>query len=255
MYIIGTKDGQPSNSTVSFVRPSDPTRPTDPNVPTLELSETRAQIHLTKLRADSFVVSDDAGNVGYAREVQKISYSDQDVLLTSVTPVVNVDIKLAQIYLAAFRRAPETGGYNYWVQQEASSGIEGIANTIFSIASVKQIYPDSMTQAEFVTAIYNNVFNRTPDAEGLNYWTGQLNNKSRGALVVDMTNAALGAPEATDGKDFFENRLDWSTYAVGYQQTHAEMTPDHLVSLTSTVGENAATVLKLVGQGEANVLV
>ena len=30
--------------------------------------------------------------------------------------------------------------------------------------------PATMTSAQFVTAIYGNVFNKTPDTEGLNYW-------------------------------------------------------------------------------------
>lgn len=255
MYIIGTKDGQPSNSTVTFVRPSDPLRPTDPNLETIELSETMAQIHLVKLRTDAFVVSDAAGVVGYVREVQKISYADQDVLLSTVPVTGNVDLALTQIYLAAFRRAPETSGYNYWAGEEKSRGVVGTADTIFNIESVQKIYPSSMTGTQFVTEIYRNVFNRAPDAEGLNYWSTQLNNTSRGQLVLNIATAAVGTPEGTLGKDFFENRLDWSLYAVGYQQTHTEMTPERLTTLTDSVGENPMTTLKLVGQGEAGVLV
>jgi hypothetical protein len=255
MYIIGTQDGQPNTSTVSFVRPGDPEHPTDPNYETIELSGTMAQVHLVKLRADAFVVSDTSGNVGYVREVQKISYADQDVLISTVPVTGNVDLALTQIYLAAFRRAPETAGYNYWLGEEHARGIIGTADTIFSIESVQKIYPTTMTSSEFVTEIYHNVFDRLPDAEGLNYWTDQLNNKSRGQLVLDITTAAVGTPEGTPGKDFFENRLDWSLYAVGYQQTHTEMTPEHLIGLTDSVGENPATTLKLVGQGEAGVLV
>lgn len=254
MYIIGTQDGQPNNSTVSFVRPSDPLKPQDPNIETLELSGTMAQIHLVKLRADAFVVSDTSGNVGYARQVQQISYSDQNVMVSTVPVAGNVDQALTQIYLAAFRRAPETEGYNYWMGEQKTRGLIGTADTIFNIESVQNIYPVSMTSSQFVTEIYRNVFDRAPDTEGLNYWTTQLNSKSRGQLVIDITTAALGTEEGTPGKDFFENRLDWSLYAVSYQQTHTEIAPDRLIALTNTVNDMAATTLKLVGQGEAGVL-
>jgi hypothetical protein len=254
MYVIGTTDGHQSNQTVTFIRQSDPNRPTDPNLETIELSESMAQIHLTKLRTDAFVVSDAAGTVGYVREVQKISYSDQDVLVSTVPVASNMLTSIAQVYLAAFRRAPETEGFHYWTNEVTMRGIVGTADTIFNIDSVKTIYPTSMTPTDFVTQIYHNVFDRTPDSGGLAYWTGQLNSKSRGQLVLDMTNAALGTPEGTLGKDFFENRLDWSLYAVNYQESHTAMTPEHLTTLTDTVGENPTTALKLIGQGEANVL-
>ena len=64
-----------------------------------------------------------------------------------------------------------------------------------------------------------------------------------------MTSAALGVADGTDGKDFFENRVDWAMFAVRYQDwTHTSLSPAHLQELTDTVTADAATLVTLVGQ-------
>jgi len=131
-------------------------------------------------------------------------------------------------------------------------GLKTVADIIFSLDGVKAIYPTALTSSQFVTSIYGNVFNRTPDSEGLNYWIQQLNSKSRGQLVIDMTNAALGAPDSAAGKDFFQNRVDWAQYAVGYQtDKHTELTPAHLTDLTNGIGSDPLALITLIGNAES----
>ena len=224
-------------------------------IDTLQLSINAAQATLLKLRANTFVLRDTSGNLGIVHDVEKIIYADATVTVATLPSYHNVDSTLTQIYVAAFRRAPETGGYQYWLQMKTDKGIIATADVIFSLDVVKAIYPASMAPSQFVTAIYQNVFDRTPDAEGLAYWTGQLAAKSRGQLVLDITTAALGVPDGTSGKDFFQNRVDWSLYAVGVQEVRkAGYTPEQLISWTGTVTADAVTALTLIGQGEAGTL-
>jgi hypothetical protein len=221
----------------------------------LALTQTAAQISVVKLRANSAVVSDGAGNFTYARDVEQINYADQAVPLTSTPLFHNVDSAVTQIYVAAFRRAPESSGYAYWLNEKATKGVISMADTIFSLDVVKAIYPLSMSPTDFVSAIYQNVFNRAVDTGGLAYWTGELAAKSRGQLVLDMTTAALGVADGVAGKDFFQDRLDWSLYAVGYQQAkNVELTPAHLVQLTDSVNADPQSTLTLIGQGQSGVV-
>jgi serralysin len=222
----------------------------------LELSTASAQEHVLKLRSGAVAIADASGDVALCRDVEQIQFSDTTVDTSTLAVHDNLDLALIQIYVAAFRRAPETGGYNYWLHEEATRGLTGVADVIFSLDSVKTIYPAGMSATDFVTAIYQNVFNRAPDTEGLNYWVQQLNAKSRGQLVIDMTNAALGTPDGTSGKDYFQNRVDWALYAVDYQlDKSTELTPDHLTALTTGVTADSATVVTLIGQAEAGVVI
>jgi Ca2+-binding RTX toxin-like protein len=223
---------------------------------TLQLSQTSSQMTLLKLRGNAFVVENKTGDVAIVRDVEQIRYTDQTVAVGSLANFDNVDSTLTQIYVAAFRRAPETGGYNYWRSMELAQGIRAVADTIFSLPIVKAIYPDSMSATAFVNAIYQNVFNKAPDADGLNYWVGLLNSNSRGQLVLTMTGAALGVADGVDGKDFFQNRLDFALYAVGYQDAkHTELDPAHLTNLTNGVTSDVTTLITLIGQGEAGVTI
>lgn len=216
-----------------------------------------SSVKLSKLRGGVFVVSDAGGaNVAVCRNVEQLQFNDSTVNLSAVSTQATLDTTLAQIYVAAFRRAPETEGFNYWTNEVAARGIDAVADIIFSLDIVKAIYAANMDASQFVTTIYNNVFDRSPDTEGLNYWTQQLAARSRGQLVIDMTNAALGVPDGASGKDFFQNRLDWSLYAVGYQREQArELTPSHLQALTDGIGSDALAMVTLIGQAETGLMI
>lgn len=223
----------------------------------LLLTQSSSQVQVIKLRGDACIVADVAGvNIAVCRSIEQIQFSDVSVYLPALAVTDNLDSTLSQIYVAAFRRAPETAGYNYWAQDVAARGIGAVADTIFSLDVVKAIYPSGMTSQQFVTAIYSNVFDKTPDTDGLNYWMEQLAAKSRGQLVIDMTSAALSVPDGTEGKDFFQNRLDWALYAVGYQREQGkELTPSHLTTLTDGITANTDTLVTLVGQAEAGAVI
>ena len=154
---------------------------------------------------------------------------------------------ITQLYVASFLRPPELGGFNYWMG-EAQSGktAEQIAAIIFSLDIVKAIYPSSMSNAAFVTAIYQNVFSRAPDTEGLNYWSAQLDGGlDRGALTLNMVRAGLGTPDGTPGKAMIVNRMDVARYAIARQQaTGVEVTPDNLkLNFTMVTGASSSVDL------------
>lgn len=223
----------------------------------LMLDQASAEMQIIKLRGDAFIVSSSAGaEAGIYRNVEQIQFSDKTVSLSTVGTTNDLNTILSQIYVAAFRRAPETEGYNYWVQEVGLRGMDAVAEIIFSLDVVRQIYAADMSGAQFVTTIYGNVFNRAPDTEGLDYWTQQLAARSRGQLVIDMTHAALGVPDGTSGKDFFQNRLDWALYAVNYQQELGKaLTPSHLITLTDGIGADTGQLVALIGQAESGLTI
>jgi Domain of unknown function (DUF4214)/RTX calcium-binding nonapeptide repeat (4 copies)/Metallo-peptidase family M12B Reprolysin-like len=216
---------------------------------TLQITLASNQVAVYKLRENSFYIRDGAGDSAMCRDVEKLSLTDGVFDLTNIKIPANIDASLIELYVAAFKRAPELGGYNYWLASEQTGSLRATAKTIFSLDVVKAIYPDSLPNAAFVTAIYTNVFNRQPDQGGLDYWSAQLTSHSRGDLVVDMTAAAMGVVDGTPGKDYFQNRVDWAIYAAAVQSMqNKEIAVATLTSTTTTIDADGTNLLKIIAQ-------
>lgn len=113
--------------------------------------------------------------------------------------------EIAQIYIAAFNRVPDAGGLSNWMNQYMAGKMTyaQIAEDFTKQAEYVAKYPTIMTNTEYVTKIYNNVFGRTPDAGGLTNWVNQLDATSithinRGNIMTYML-ASAGAAGNTDG--------------------------------------------------------
>jgi len=151
---------------------------------------------------------------------------------------------LTRLYLASFARAPETGGLNYWSSEMAGGkSMDDIVRTVFSLPIVKEIYPDAMSDNDFLAAVYQNCFGKVPDVDGLAYWTNQLvHGAVRSSLVMIMIDAGLGTPAGTPGKDYISNRMDSAQYAVTQQLAqNKEIAVQKLIDIMATVNADTAT--------------
>ena len=121
---------------------------------------------------------------------------------------------VAKLYVATFNRAPDAAGINYW----ANSGmpIENIAQSFFDQPETQTLYPSGTTNSSFVNSVYDNLFNRTPDTAGFNYWVQELNNGtiSKQNFILAVINGALGddatilTNKQTVGLDFVSKGLE-----------------------------------------------
>jgi len=176
--------------------------------------------------------------------------------------IVNeINDNLKKIYLSAFMRSPELDGFNYWMDKYNKEGVSfnDIVSIIFSLDSVKVLYPDTMLDAEFVEAIYQNVFGRNSDTEGLAYWVNELQvnrnhfiseghslavYEARGMLANAMVNAGLGAPDGVDGKAYIEHRMNFSNIALSQQiLTQENLDPLVLTREMSYVNESSSSLV------------
>jgi len=159
-------------------------------------------------------------------------------------PLTATQLHFTKLYLAAFLRAPELSGLNYWSDEIQVQGksLHEVGGIIFSLPIVTDIYPANLTDAQFVEAIYQNVFGRASDAGGLDYWTIEIAAlrsafsaqgsapdfaafEARGQLVMNMINAGLGTVDGTAGKAYAENRLEVAEFAVEQQLAQGEDMP------------------------------
>ncbi len=161
-------------------------------------------------------------------------------------PAPNNQLELIKMYLAAFIRAPERSGLDYWMGQLATGkSFSNMLETVFSLDIVRAIYPLDLPNVSFVTLIYVNVFGKSPDLEGLNYWAHQLDTGlSRGELVMVMINTGLSTPDGTPGKAYIVNRLAAAQFAVDQQYAQgADLSPAYLKSVMSNVTSDPASVV------------
>jgi hypothetical protein len=93
--------------------------------------------------------------------------------MATITPAQQTAI--ANLYTAMFNRAPDAAGFEFWTQALANGASIGtIARAFVSTPEAQATYPSGQTSAQFMTAYYTTVLNRTPDAAGLAFWTQAL---------------------------------------------------------------------------------
>ncbi|MFH0730516.1 MAG: DUF1566 domain-containing protein [Pseudomonadota bacterium] len=123
------------------------------------------------------------------------------------------------IYVAYWGRAADPEGLNYWegsynagtldyagIAENFASSPEGTGayeyfDTVFN--HPENPLTDEMRQA-FVVAIYQNLFNRAPDAAGLAYWVDILQSgaSSPGVFIANIINSAYEGREGESADDW-----------------------------------------------------
>tara|TARA_R100000655_G_scaffold107808_2_gene158771 strand:+ start:10312 stop:12609 length:2298 start_codon:yes stop_codon:yes gene_type:complete len=127
---------------------------------------------------------------------------------------------IVALYAGYFDRAPDPVGLQFWIDQiDNGRDFNTIAEDFASSSEATALYPYLTTPAvssptAFITAVYANLFNRAPDAEGLAFWTEVL--ESGSVSVADMIEAIInGARDDSDAGTFDKATLD-NKVEVGY---------------------------------------
>lgn len=113
-----------------------------------------------------------------------------------------VSSSLIELYIGTFNRSPAQAGLAYWVDAVSVDGwtIEDVAASFFDQTETIEIYPESMPTATFIDTIFNNVLGRSPENEGLTYWTAALETAaiSRNNFILAIINGAKSGGTDTD---------------------------------------------------------
>lgn len=123
--------------------------------------------------------------------------------------------QVAATYVAFAGRAADAAGFAFWVNEfHAGLPIQGpkallanIASSFATSAEARGLYsfladPGSASDGEihaFLDGVYDNLFNRSSDEDGLAYWTGQVRQKLAGgefvgSVLVDIMSGAQHNP-------------------------------------------------------------
>lgn len=137
--------------------------------------------------------------------VRTMGGSAASLMPVPMTPVQALPYEDAvhHIYVAYFGRPAEMPGMAYWDRQlglaqapleaagmparyRTSSQVRSILDAFASSAESQHLYPG--TGAQFIEGVYRNLFNRTADEAGLNWWRNAIDSgavtRSEAALTI-----------------------------------------------------------------------
>lgn len=129
---------------------------------------------------------------------------------------------VSKFFVALFNRAPKQEGLDYWVKDyknmvnagtpERQAFEDLVSRMLDAAGTVDQLGAD-LNGADFIKAVYQNLFDRDPAADGLNYWTNELNSVSKGNVILRIIENARDTAEFQD-KTLLENRgaagVEWA---------------------------------------------
>lgn len=133
---------------------------------------------------------------------------------------------LTELYIAYFDRAADALGLSFWATVFEKDGLsfEEIADEFFTQPETVALY-SGVSDSEFVTEVYQNVFGRGPDQDGLDFWTGQLaaGDVTESGFILDLLAGARADTGSPDDVAYIENKTDIGLYfAVVQGQNNLE---------------------------------
>ena len=163
-----------------------------------------------------------------------------------------------QYYVGFYGRPADVEGLAYWSEQLEASG--GDFTAIQNAFANSQEYMDFVlredgvprTNDELVNFIYNNLFGRDAETEGLNFWVDHL--EAGNLTLIDIVTAVIEGAQGTDATAF-ANKVAVATYFTDWLG-EVPYTGDDIPearALLAGVTEDPATVTE--GQDAANDLI
>lgn len=111
-----------------------------------------------------------------------------------------------RLYMAALDRTPDPSGLASWTNVlRSGADLDDVAHGFVTSAEFESRYGD-LDNSEYVTQLYQNVLNRTPDASGHANWMGHLESgETREAVLIGFSESAenrLQAAALVNGVDY-----------------------------------------------------
>ncbi len=143
--------------------------------------------------------------------------------------------EITELYIATLGRNPDKMGLDYWVNSNLT--ITQIAKSFFDQPEAKKLYPQGYNTKDFIKAVYNNLFNRTPDKNGLKYWYNELEN---GHISKNMFILSVIRGASKDDINILDNKVNSALSVIGdiYEQnTYQDISSQEIPQQTHTINK------------------
>jgi hypothetical protein len=155
---------------------------------------------------------------------------------------------ISDLYVAYFNRAPDVDGLMYWFREvmNGSWSLSTIAQSFTDQVEYKTTYPDGLSNREFINTIYQNLFDRVPEAAGWDYWENDLNNGvPRDVFIYTVIQGAYAPTGGANDRALLNNKHDVSLYYSEQLATHSSEGFDYNIDkVLNRVTADAQTVGK-----------
>lgn len=153
-------------------------------------------------------------------------------------------VEVAQHYATVLGRAAEVSGLDWWASANLNS--EMLTTSLLNSAEGQAIY-GSMSNTQFVDAMYANVLGRAADASGAAFYLGFLDQGwSRGKIMDIVINAVEATNAEAAAHDHLLNLTNLSAYVSVTMQYQGGHDADiHAAMAQVTSDANALEVIKV----------
>jgi phospholipase/lecithinase/hemolysin len=131
--------------------------------------------------------------------------------------------EVARLYKAAFNRAADAGGLDYWTGQLDNHTLQlpDISRSFIGSAEANTLY-GSLSNQRFVEQLYQNVLGRPGESSGIQYWTGALDAGASRAQEL------VGFSDSIENKTKTVSTIDDQSWGETYRlyQAAFDRTPD-----------------------------
>lgn len=114
-----------------------------------------------------------------------------------------------EMYIAYFNRAPDAIGLGFWGSAFANGAtMDEIAGMFADQPETLATYPADTSNIRFVADVYDNVLGRSPDIEGLRFWTDALDSGEvgRGEFILEVLRGVKADAPADATQDFIDRQ-------------------------------------------------
>jgi hypothetical protein len=123
---------------------------------------------------------------------------------------------LTELYIAYFNRAPDATGLSFWGDKLAQGmTMRDIAGYFFDQPEPRALYGENIDLNRFVSAVYNNVFGRAPDADGFRFWLNALENDDSitpATFIMEILEGAKAETGSIEDAQYLANKVVLGTH-------------------------------------------
>jgi hypothetical protein len=146
--------------------------------------------------------------------IERFAFGDEEWRAEGFTGVAGLSEgafrEFVEVYIAYFNRAPDAEGlFFYGTAFSNGTSLEASAATFLNSDEYKAAYPDGQGNADFATAVYDNVLGRIPDLAGFNFWVGLLDDGKvgRDTFILEVLKGAKADPQPGASQEFVDQQL------------------------------------------------
>jgi hypothetical protein len=181
----GTPTGTSGNDMLSVPASGNVTIDGASGIDTAVFGDVRANYAVTHNTDGSFTVTHGSAGTDTLVNVERMQFIDEKVALD----IGGDGGQAYRLYQAAFDRTPDMGGLGFWINSLDQGASLTQAASFFVVSPEFTGRYGNLDNQQFATQLYENVLHRAPDASGLAFWQGQLDQgtMSRAQVLVGFS--------------------------------------------------------------------